>query len=168
MEKYRLQHFMRDRNILAIKFANFSSDYVPGDFYVRAILGTTNSVAHNKANGQKNIYTQSYTLAQARQVIMNWSNFGEVHDCMGLALEDESRYVDFEKAIHFRTISSSSTNVATKTIDATATRRKAWVEDTYHLLSTVWGEETAKHKIGEWRLPQEFVEQDALEYKIRK
>ena len=159
MEKYRLQHFMRDRNILAIKFANFSPDYVPGDFYVRAILGTTNPVAYNKANGQKNIYTQPYTLAQARQFIINWKNFDEVHDCMGLSLEDEYRYVDFEKAIHFRTISSSSTNVATKTIDATAIRRKAWVEDTYHLLSAVWGEEKAGLKLAEYRLPAELLDE---------
>jgi len=41
-------------------------------------------------------------------------------------------------------------------------------EDTEHIQFTIWGEEKAKHKIGEWKLPQDLLEQGSLEYKLDK
>ncbi|MDP3699052.1 MAG: hypothetical protein Q8R47_05695 [Nanoarchaeota archaeon] len=167
MVRYRLLYTDRQHKVLAIQFAHHRSDYVPGDFYVRALKGTTDIMNHNKKHGLQD-YTPAYTLDRAIIFIQKIAKVGQVHDCLGLRLEDEQSYVNFNQPIMFRNMASSIINSPAKTIDASAIRKQTWYEDTEHILSTIWGEEKAKRKIGEWRLPQELAEQDTLEYKIKK
>lgn len=167
MEEYQLQCLDINKKTLLIKWAQHRADYVRGDFYVRAIKRGTNSVAHNKAKGQKHFYTNAYTLAKARDFILTIGNLNRVHDCIGLALEDEHSYVDFDNPIRFRTMPSLTIGAST-TINASAIRRRTWYEDTETIISAIWGKEKVKPKIGEWKLPQELAEQGSLEYKIKK
>gem|GEM_PF-3522925 len=165
MEKYRLQYFDRNRTVLAIQFAHLRNDYLPGDFYVRAITGR---VDITKPPFKKFNYTPITTLGEARNFIQDFGQkTGEDSDCFGLLLEDQQRYVDFNQPIKFRDRASPVISAA-KTIDATAIRRQTWQEDTYHILSMIYGDRKAKLKIDEYRLPQELVDQNSLEYKIKK
>jgi|SRR3989338_6451092 len=154
--KYRLQYFDQDRTVLAIQWAHSRVDYEPGDFYVRAIKETTSVSAHNKANNQRQIYTRPHSIDQARVFI---GRFGvqDVHDCVGLALEDERRYIDFDIPILFRNMPPPP--LPRKEVDAAAIKYGAWLEVTRHMLITVWGEERAKIKLAEYRPPQELVDQ---------
>jgi len=93
------------------------------------------------------------------------AKFGEVRDCLGLRLEDEQSYLDFNQPIRFRTIPAPNPIQA---IDTTAIRYNTWEEDTRHILSVVWGEDIARKKVDEYRLPEYLVELGTLEQKIRK
>lgn len=166
MKKYRVQYWHGHKTALAIQFAHHRVGYISGDFYVRAIKSSTDLT---KNPFKKELYTSAFTLDQARLYIQNSSTkVGEVHDCFGLRLEDDQKYIDFDQPIIIRNMGSSIISAPTNIIDASAIRRQTWYEDTELILSTIWGEEKAKRKIGEWRLPQELVEQDTLEYKIKR
>lgn len=167
MERYRILYTDRHHKVVAIQFAQHRRDYVQGDFYVRAIKGTTDIHKHNKKHTPKD-YTTAYTLDRTIMFIEKIAKVGQVRDCLGLRLEDDQRYLDFNQPIRFRNMTSSIISAPSMTIDATAIRKQTWYEDTGHILSTIWGEEKARRKIEEWRLPQELVEQDSLEYKLKK
>ena len=110
MAGYKLQYFDRDRSNISIQLAYGSDDYVPGDFYVRAIRDTTDVDEHNRSKHQRNVFTISMPLHKTKTFIERFGgdNCGKVHDCKGLILEDfvagvdESRYVDFDKPILIR------------------------------------------------------------------
>ena len=105
MEKYKLQYWDTLTTVLSIKWANDRQDYVSGDCRVRAVTGDTNVDEHNRKHFQRQKYSASMTLEEARQyVAQNLSMLGEVHDCVGLTLEDVCRVVEFPESIQIRNI----------------------------------------------------------------
>lgn len=104
--KYRLQYFSQYKDVLAIDWAWDRKDYVPGDFYVRAIKAETNVAELNKKHFAQYDYTTSMSLEEARDFIAKNRNMcGEVRDCKGLSLEDECVDVEFKEPIFIRTLS---------------------------------------------------------------
>ena len=100
---YRLQFWDKRKNALAINWAKDRVDYVEGDCRVRAILGSTDVEEHNKNHFQRQEYSEPMTLEQARDYIkVNTARLGEVHDCVGLTLEDACFNSDFAKPVEVR------------------------------------------------------------------
>jgi len=104
-EQYKLQYFDCRNEVLSIGWAVDREDYVAGDCRVRAILGGTDVDQHNKKHFQRQNYSAPMTLEDARQYIeQNKSMLGEVHDCVGLILEDICKVVEFSEPIRIRNI----------------------------------------------------------------
>lgn len=105
VEKYKLQYFDRGNEVLSINWAGDRKDYVAGDCLVRAIMGDTNVDEHNKTHFQKQNYSAPMTLEEVRlYLVQNIGMLGEVHDCVGLTLEDVCKVVEFTAPIRIRNI----------------------------------------------------------------
>lgn len=105
VEKYRIQHSDSSETAFSIRFAHKREDYVDGDFYVRAIKGSTDVDKHIRKHFYRKLYTDPMTVEEARTFIeQNRDMIEEVHDCMGLILDDEDGYVviDFDEKILIR------------------------------------------------------------------
>jgi len=104
--KYKIQFHNRLKSAISIQWAfDRKEDYVPGDCYVRGISADTDVDEHNKAKCQKQVYTDALTLDEARQFVLdNVELLGEIHDCLGLTLEDrcEDKSVCFDKPVEVR------------------------------------------------------------------
>ena len=104
-ETYRLQYFDDRDGVLAINWAKDRKNYVPGDCRVRAIHGDTDLAEHNRVHFQNQNYSAPLTLEEARLYIsQNTGLLGEVHDCVGLALEDICGVADFSEPIQIRNL----------------------------------------------------------------
>ena len=104
MKRYRLQFFDRSEpKIFAINWVA-GPGRVAGDCRVRAIAGTTDPDAHNRASHQRQRYSEPLTLDEARAyVAANAAGLGTlIHDCVGLQLEDGTPDVDFAEPIQVR------------------------------------------------------------------
>ncbi len=104
MEKYRLQFFDAHKACLAINWANAyeNGKFATGDCVVRAICGTTDVDAHNRAHQQLQTYTEPMSLEDARRYIAEHILMlgSMVHDCVGIVLEDsENPIVRFDPPI---------------------------------------------------------------------
>ena len=105
-DKYKLQYFWPHKtNVLAIQWAS-GEDYVSGDCLVRAIQDTTDVDTHNISTHQKQLYSIPMSLKEARDFgARNYIMLGEVHDCLGLTLEDAcNQEVRFDSPVEIRNI----------------------------------------------------------------
>jgi hypothetical protein len=102
-DKYKLQYWDSRNTVLSINWAGDREDYIRGDCRVRAIRGSTDVVKHNRNHLQIKNYTKPMTLDQARTYIAeNSGMLGQIHDCVGLTLEDVCKKVEFGKPIQVR------------------------------------------------------------------
>jgi len=106
-EKYRLQYWNPRETSLSINWVGMrQGDKRPheiGDCRVRAIRESTDIKAHNESHFQKQKYTEPMTLDDVRNYItQNNAMLGEVHDCVGLTLEDACIEVEFSEPIQIR------------------------------------------------------------------
>jgi hypothetical protein len=88
MAKFKLQYWDPRKTVLSIEFAH-DKGYVLGDCYVRAINESTDEDAYNKKHFQMHRYTKPMDIDEARSFVsQNTDMLGEVHDCIGLTLQD--------------------------------------------------------------------------------
>jgi len=105
MNKFRLQYWDSREEVLSIQWAFGRKDYVSGDCYVRAIAEETDVNEHNARNHQNQKYSEPLTLDEARKYVEdNVRMLGEVHDCLGLRLEEKCEVAEFSAPIVVRNI----------------------------------------------------------------
>ena len=103
--QYKLQYWDPRNKLLSIKWAKDRKDYIAGDCRVRAIQESTDVDEHNKIHSQKQNYSKLMTLDEARRYIEeNSQMLDEVHDCVGLTLEDVCKVINFSMPIKIRNI----------------------------------------------------------------
>ena len=103
-KKYRLQYWDSQNSVLSISWAWDRENYIAGDCRVRAIKESTDIEKHNKINHQTQNYTKSMTLNESRAHIVKNSKIlgSQIHDCIGLILEDVCEKVEFDETIQIR------------------------------------------------------------------
>lgn len=105
-DQYRLQFFDAHKACLAINWANaYENRFARGDCVVRAICGTTEVDAHNRARHQHQTYTTPMPIEDVRRYIAEHPLMlgSSVHDCVGIVLEDAGdRFVPFGNPIQVR------------------------------------------------------------------
>lgn len=100
VERYKLKYWDSANKVFSIDWAFNRENYVPGDCYVRAITEDANVIKDSKIH-----YSSPMTLKKAREyIVKNPEMLGQIHDCVGLTLEDICKSVDFLKPIKIRNI----------------------------------------------------------------
>ncbi|MFA4960316.1 MAG: hypothetical protein WC548_01505 [Candidatus Pacearchaeota archaeon] len=104
VEKYKLQYWDNKNTVLSISWASDREDYVTGDCRVRAIRESTDVYEHNRGHSQVQNYTEPMTLDESRTYIAKNSKMlgSQIHDCVGLTLEDVCENVEFGEPIQVR------------------------------------------------------------------
>jgi hypothetical protein len=104
VDKYKLQYWDSRNTVLSINWAGDREDYIKGDCRVRAIRESTDVVKHNINHLQIKNYTNPMTLDEARAYIAENSGMlgSQIHDCVGLTLEDVCNKVEFDEPIQVR------------------------------------------------------------------
>ena len=104
VEKYKLQYWDIENTMLSINWVGDRKDYVRGDCRVRAIKKSTDTERHNTSHHQKQNYSKPMTLDESRIYIAENSEMlgSQIHDCVGLTLEDVCEKVEFDRPIQVR------------------------------------------------------------------
>jgi hypothetical protein len=103
-EKYKLQYRNYKEDSFAIRWTHNKKDYVEGDCLVKAIKTDTDVKINKRLRLQENYYTNSMTLDGARNLIVKNKNMlgSQIHDCIGLTLDDICESVEFDEPIQVR------------------------------------------------------------------